>query len=465
MNFLEVQTDGTFNFTPQWDTPPIANIDGCPPEFIGTYILFPIGENSNQIFNVTSFDSATGQIIGTVDLGQIPASGTAFGYGLNRCESVDSYPSWNVNFTVQALYVNYSKNPIEPYITTAPTATTEIEIFAETYRSSEVFVSLGVFTYRADNQGVISIDVSKILDAHLGNNIRQESINALVNLSPSGAMYYYSCKWYFSSRYQSGGTWSEWVEGEQRFVVYGGRAYEDVDNNNINLSPGWLTSQSEILSAINKPTTLTALIGLANSYYFRISDYDDDGVLIDTTLNNFSTNYDSTVYFYQHTPIGRTAVAELLDSNQNPIDSIDIRTRPSASETAEFIYLSGSGGFRNLSCEGTKVSVIESSQDVYENQKPSAYYMNNDIANFRIWKAKGVKRYKVSTGFLPQSFIQEQIQDFLLSPYRYVWDVDRWIPIICSTKSFEFLNNKETNLRSFTFEYRHAFEDNIYTNR
>jgi len=235
MYTLQMQTDVPFNFTPQWDSPPIANIDGCPAEFVGTYILFPIGENVNQIFTVTTFDSATGQIIGTVDLGQIPASGTAFGYGLNRCESVDSYPSWNVNFVVEELYYNYSKNPIEPYISSAPTAVTEIEIFAETLRSSEVFVSLGVFTYRADNNGIVSIDVSKILDAHLGNNIRQESINALVTYAPSGPMYYYSSRWYYSRRYQSGGTWPECVDGEQRLVLYGGRAYEDLENNTIKL--------------------------------------------------------------------------------------------------------------------------------------------------------------------------------------------------------------------------------------
>jgi hypothetical protein len=465
MNFLEVQQDGTFNYTPQWDYSPLGNIDGCPPEFVGTFILFPIGENVSEIFNVISFDNSTGQIIGTVDLAQIPSSGTAFGYGLNRCDTSDSYPSWNVNYTIQQLFVHYSKNPIEPYIATAGSATTEVEIFAETYRSSEVYVSLGVFTYRADNAGLVSIDISKILDAHLGNNVKQGTINSVAQSSVYGAMYYNDCLFYVSYRYQSAGTWTEWQSTDPRIVVYGGRAYEDVSTENLNLSPGWLTSESEILSAINKQTILTALIGLAGNYYFRISDYDDDGILIDTTLYNIGTNFDYTIYFLKVNPIGRTAIAELLDTNQDLIDSIDIRTRASAEETTEFLYFSGSGGWRNLSCEGTKISVIESNQELYENEKPSAYYLQSDIANLRVWKTKGIKRYKVATGFLPQGFIQEQIQDFLLSPYRYVWDVDKWIPIICTTKSFEFLNNKETNLRSFTFEYRHSFEDNIYTNR
>jgi hypothetical protein len=465
MNFLEVQMDGTFNYTPQWDSPPLGNIEGCPPEFIATYILFNIGINSTGIFNVTNFDSATGQIIGTVDLSQIPATGTAFGYGLNRCETADSFPSWNVEFTVQESFIHYSKNPIEPYIVSAGSATTEVEIFAETLRSSETYVSLGVFTYRADNAGNVPIDISKILDAHLGNNVKQDTINSVAQSNVNGPMYYNNCLFYVSYRYQSAGTWTEWESTDPRIVVYGGRAYEDVSTENLNLSPGWLTSESEILSAINKPTVVTALLGLAGDYYFRISDYDEDGILIDTTLYSISINFDYTIYFQKVTPIGRTAIVELLDTNQNPIDSIDIRTRASAEETTEFLYFSGSGGWRNLSCEGTKISVIESNQELYENEKPSAYYLQSDIANFRVWKTKGIKRYKVATGFLPQGFIQEQIQDFLLSPYRYVWDVDKWIPIICTTKSFEFLNNKETNLRSFTFEYRHAFEDNIYTNR
>ena len=86
MNTLIVNQDGSFNYTPSWDSAPTGNIDGCSPEFVGTYILFPIGDNSNEIFTVTSFDSATGQIIGTVDLGLIPSS--KFEKGL--CSVVDN---------------------------------------------------------------------------------------------------------------------------------------------------------------------------------------------------------------------------------------------------------------------------------------------------------------------------------------------------------------------------------------
>lgn len=466
MNTLIVNQDGSFNYTPEWDSQPIGNIDGCSPEYIGSYVLFSIGDNVDDIFNVTTFDPATGQIIGTVNLSSIPSTGTAFGYGLVRCDSTDSFPSWNVLFSVQQLFVHYSKNPIEPYITSASGALTEIEIFAETYRSSELFTSLGTFSLRADNSAIVNIDISKIIDAHLSNIVRGDGLSPIVVYGGQSApMYYHSCKYYVSSRYQSGGSWTEWISTEERIAVFGGRAYEDLSTENLNLLPGWLTNQSEVLSAINKPTAMTALLGLAGDYYMRFSDYDENGNLLGTQLFSIVINVDYTVYLWNYTPIGQTSVAELLDSSQSVIESINIRVRTSGAEVAEFIYLSGSGGFRSLSCEGTKISSIESSQELYESEKPSAYYLGTDISNFRVWKSKGIKRYKVATGFLPQDFIQEQIQDFLLSPIRYVWDVDKWIPIIVNTKASEYLNNKELNLRSFTFEYRHSFEDNIYNNR
>jgi hypothetical protein len=468
MNTLIVNQDGSFNYTPSWDSAPIGNIDGCSPEYIGSYVLFPIGDNVDEIFNVTSFDTATGQIIGTVNLNAIPSTGTAFGYGLVRCDSTDSYPSWNVLFSVQQLYVHYSKNPIEPYITSGSQAVTEVEIFAETYRSSDVFISLGVFSFRADNSAIVYMDISKILDAHLSNLVRYDGLGPYVTYGGQSApMYYHSCKYYISSRYKEGGTFTEWNDQEQRIVVFGGRAYEDLSTENLNLTSGWLLpdTQTEILSAINKPTTLNALLGLAGSYYIRFSDYDELGNLLGTQLFNIVTNFDYIVYLWTYQPIGQTTIAELLDTTQAVIDTVTIRNRTSGAEVTEFLYLSGSGGFRNLSCEGSMISTIENNQELYETEKPSAYYLQTDIANFRVWKSKGVKRYKTATGFLPQNFIKEQVQDFILSPIKYVWDVNKWIPIIMNTKAAEYLNNKETNLRSFVFEYRHAFEDNIYNNR
>lgn len=467
MNSIEVLLDGTFDFTPQWSFSPLGNIDGCPPEYIGTYCLFPLGENESEIFSVTSFDDTTGQITGTVNTNLIPSTGIAFGYGLNRCDGLASYPDLgNVSYSVQQLFMYYSKNPIEPLITTQSNAVTEVEIFAETYRSSEVFISLGIFTFRADVSGNVSVDISKILDAHLSNIIRETNLAPFIDYGEAqGPMYWHSCLYYVSSRYKSAGIWTSWADSEPKIIVNGGRAYEDLSTENYVLSTGWLTSQLEILSPINRPTNLTLLLGQEATYYVQITDYDENGSLIDTVTNSIETNHHSTVYFFSHTPVGKSTVAQLYDSNENLLDTIDIRTRTSVPDSTEFFYLSGSGGFRNLSCEGAKISVIESAQEIYEREKPSAYYMQNDISNFNVWKTKGIKRYKISTGFLPQEFISEQIQDFLLSPMRYVWDNGKWIPIIVTTKSAEFLNNKELNLRSFTFEYRHSFEDNIYNNR
>ena len=467
MNSIQVLLNGTFDFTPQWDYSPLGNLDGCPPEFVGTYILFPLGENAEEIFSVTSFDNTTGRIIGTVNVSLIPASGIAFGYGLAKCDTVDSYPSLgNINYSVQELYMYYSKNPIEPAITTEPSAVTEVQIFAETYRSSEVFESLGTFSFRADISGNISVDISKILDAHLSNIIRGDNLSPFISYGYSqGPLFWHSCLYYISTRYKSSGTWSSWIDSEQKVIVNGGRAYEDLNTENYLLTTGFLTSQSQILSPINKATNLTLLFGQKGTYYIQVTDYDENGGLIDTVLNSILIGNHSTVYFFSHNPVGKSSVAQLYDSNENLLDTIDIRTRTDVPDSTEFLYLSGSGGFRNLSCEGAKISLIESAQEIYEREKPSAYFMQNDLSNFNIWKSKGIKRYKISTGFLPQEFISEQIQDFLLSPMRYVWDNGKLIPIIVTTKSAEFLNSKELNLRSFTFEYRHSFEDNIYNNR
>jgi len=53
------------------------------------------------------------------------------------------------------------------------------------------------------------------------------------------------------------------------------------------------------------------------------------------------------------------------------------------------------------------------------------------------------------------------IQDFLLSPYKFLSDrysLNR--PVIVETKNAEYMDDYKTELRSFSFEFRYLFEIN-----
>ena len=93
LNEVIINADGTFNFIPEWEENPITNMPGCAPEFIGAYVYFELGTASPTI---TSFDTSTGQVIGSVDLGTLVGDSLLFGYGFEDCSTIPSSPSVNV---------------------------------------------------------------------------------------------------------------------------------------------------------------------------------------------------------------------------------------------------------------------------------------------------------------------------------------------------------------------------------
>ena len=129
----------------------------------------------------------------------------------------------------------------------------------------------------------------------------------------------------------------------------------------------------------------------------------------------------------------------------------------------EFVFLSLRNGWRTLTCTANLTSILEVSQNTYEKQQQFEYYDSDNIAITEVWRAVGMKRFKVATGFMPELMIDQLLQDFALSPKKFKWDsnLGKFIPIVVSTKSVEYLNSTRQGLRSFSFEYRPAFENNM----
>jgi len=460
LNQVVINADGTFNFIPEWEENPITNMPGCAPEFIGSYVFFTVGVVT---VTVTTFDTSTGQIIGSVDLETLGEETLLFGYGFEDCASIPSFPSVNVPFIYAASKCYYSKNPINVSIETfSPFNTIEIRVYAQPFNGSTGdFVLLGTFRFISDALKFVNQDISSILDAYCLKVLKTSIPN---NNNVVEELPLHSLEFYTSSRYYDSGTWSSWVDSQIDYVLFGGRGYEEVTSGNLELISQFLLTNENNFLSLAIDSAVYVLIKSAGTYAYTI-----DFVLFDGTMNgNISdtviTTNDWSVVKIPINPIDETYKSTITID----IDGIDISTDFISDlyphqDIEEFVFLSLRNGWRTLSCTANLTSILEVSQNTYEKQQQFEYYDADNIATTEVWRAVGMKRFKVATGFMPEQMIDQLLQDFALSPKKFKWDNDlgKFIPVVVSTKSVEYLNSTRQGLRSFSFEYRPAFENNM----
>ena len=460
LNEVIINADGTFNFIPEWEENPIINMPGCAPEFIGAYVYFELGTASPTI---TSFDTSTGQIIGSVDLGTLVGDSLLFGYGFEDCSSIPSSPSVNVPFIIDTSKCFYSKNPINVSVETfSPFNTTEIRVYAKPFNGATGdFNLLGTFRFISDALKFVNQDISSILDAYCLKVLKTSVPN---NNNVVEELPLHSFEFYTSSRYYDSGTWSSWVDSQNDYVLFGGRGYEEVTTGNLELTSQFLlTNQNNFLSlAIDSAFYL--LIKSAGNYDYQIDFYLFDGTMNGNTAGSITTTNDWSVVKIPINPVDETYKSTVIIG----IDGINLSTDFISDlypheQIEEFVFLSLRNGWRTLTCTANLTSILEVSQNTYEKQQQFEYYDANNIATTEVWRTVGMKRFKVATGFMPEQMIDQLLQDFVLSPKKFKWDSDlgKFIPVVVSTKSVEYLNSTRQGLRSFSFEYRPAFENNM----
>ena len=124
-----------------------------------------------------------------------------------------------------------------------------------------------------------------------------------------------------------------------------------------------------------------------------------------------------------------------------------------------FMFENSLGGIDTLRTtgQGSKSSQVEF--EISENILPYNYDVQQ--GQFRQGNYSMRNTYELSTGHLSKAYA-DYLQEFLMSPKRYVLRNGKRIPIVLDTKSFEI--SKDRNFRYYLrFEYKNVFAEEVYT--
>lgn len=355
----------------------------------------------------------------------------------------------------------FSKNPI---IATASSfsdfAKIELEIFLEKFDVYDSYKSLGVFTLRADGNGSLSEPIETILDAGLiadfPNIYVPETTDPFLAFDVPGAVR----KYYFRTREFNDGEWTTWVDSAINMVMYGGQPSHEFNNTWKDVeSPKFLAW--EFVAGGSVQVLMPSM--QAKSYVFLPTADECTYTVIYQTLAGadyvaYTSTYtppraNSVVTIPIFRPISNTFKSNFkLKVVVGPYDPVcDFFYNKNPVPKITFSFINSMGGISYIPCSASISKSIEISQSVYElpNKKSE------------VWKISGSKKHKVSTGFYESHLLEIAIQDFLLSPYKFLTDnISYNRPIIVETKNAEYMDDYKSELRSFTFEFRYLFEIN-----
>jgi hypothetical protein len=359
--------------------------------------------------------------------------------------------------------LSYSKNPINVSIETfSPFNTTEIRVYAKPYNGATGdFVLLGTFRFISDASKFVNQDISPILDAYC---LKVLKTSIPTNNNNAEELPLHSIEFYSSYRYYNSGSWSSWEDSQIDYVLYGGRGYEEVTSGNLELTTQFLLTNENNFLSLTIDSAVYVLIKTAGTYTYTIDFFLVDGTMNGNRTDEIITTNDWSVVKIPINPFDETYKSTITMN----FAEIDLTTDFYSDfyphqQIEEFVFLSLRNGWRTLTCTANLTSILEVSQNTYEKQQQFEYYDSDNIAITEVWRAVGMKRFKVATGFMPELMIDQLLQDFALSPKKFKWDsnLGKFIPIVVSTKSVEYLNSTRQGLRSFSFEYRPAFENNM----
>jgi hypothetical protein len=361
----------------------------------------------------------------------------------------------------------HSLNPILASFTTPdPYLPVELEVYIENADTDDVFDSLGTFSLISDAEGGVAERIESALHAALMER---------VDLSmPSGAITAaivlgISRKFKFRHRHFVSDAWSSWTNSSTDFVVLGGQPFEDFANtfNTVAASaPIVLLPETSAIGLKIAQGYIDVLCQAAGTASVRHLYFNSSGASIPDHEETVSLDREYRVVRVPVFPPGDGR--EQYFSVEVTVDGVTrtvqlVVDRQYRHKSYNFCWLSSRGGWAFLETQTGKVATLEVSQNVAERYAPAQYFDQADISTARVWKTKGMKRIKTATGFWPAEYLDITIQDFMLSPLRFVWDQDRnrWIPILVNSRSATYLDESGSNIRSYMFEFSPAFDTNL----
>lgn len=348
-------------------------------------------------------------------------------------------------------------NPFEPV---------ELEIFLEKLTPLDTYTSLGVFTFAADSDSEISERIDMVLHAAMMADIQKLTPKAETE---SFEVPEFSRKFKYRTRYFSEEAWSSWTDSDIDQLVFGGLAFEDFNGafaTQSELAPTIFKLGTQLLSPYAAPGYVYVLAHENEDVGWEFKSYEFDGTVGTTTTG---THEVSRRYAVVAIPIVPPAAGKSPFFNfkatvdgvaRNTTMFFDLEAR---AQRYDFAYLSAAGGWAYLPCHGSMARMIEVTQQVAERNTPGNYHEQENISQFLVWDTRGNRKIELATGYMPQAFLEPVIQDFLLSPMRFMYDTtaSKWLPVLVNTKSANYHEDWQTNLRSFKFEIRPAYETNL----
>jgi hypothetical protein len=361
----------------------------------------------------------------------------------------------------------YSKNPIPISVTTtAANEAVEVEVFIEKVNTPDNFTSLGTFTFTSNASSLVFTQINSILDAAMAAEIVGSIPDGKTDaqLVPEA-----SRKYYYRHRHYDDGAWTSWTEEEEEFVLLGGQPYEEYTDGfaaSAATGPTILSPETALLACTIAAGWVYVLIQAAGEVDYEFTHYNTDGDADGTVTGNITT---TRAYQVIRIPIalpttdqsaffGLSVTADSVTRNASLMVN-----NSSQLTTNDFTYLNSRGGWSFLPCYANLSRSLDVSQNTAEVGPDASYYEANDVSQYKIWKTEGRKKFKTATGFLPQDHLDVVLQDFMLSPLRFIWNADlqKWIPVIVTSKSAEYRDDLGGNLRSFAFEFQYLFDNNL----
>jgi hypothetical protein len=462
-NAIQIKRDGTFSFTPHFDTSPLSGLEGCDPTFVGTFENVSVDALSSE-WAISSLNATTGAMVGTVDLLSIPIDGVCpWALQVVTCEGGTSIVQVLIPYEVMAMKAVFSLNPISAkYYATDYLQNTELEIFAETESYSEVFKSLGTFSINSNDSILISERIDHVLNAWLLRSIAESlpietALDSYIETQLSARFYF---------RYRTFGlTWSEWAESEPNMVVYGGEPYEEFNGegiSNVFMQPQEIAFKSYGLDHFFY--FLFDAASISNSMLYTI--YDLQGTTVENIyITQTTTQPFQIVRFKVPSIVGFLPEMKIRFFSEIALTApISVFQNPTPNPaTSDFVFLNSKGGWSFLPCEGYADKQLEFERSGFETSVYADYFSNSNFSQYSSFKINGRKKQVMRSGFYPQKMLSIVAQDFMLSPFKFLWnsELSKFLPIIVSNKSLEYQSDFRTNVRSFSFEFQFAFDSNL----
>lgn len=450
LNRIEIAVDQSFDFTPEFEFP------GDP--FAFTVELIP-----NPRFIVSSLNDETGQAIGQYSIDD---------FGPDYLVYV-IYPEGEESFQLKAYLegfedpvIKYCKNPILLMVEAGESdSTIEIEVFAEKTYQTDEFTSLGVFRFRTNQDGNLVEQVESLLAAWLSEKIRFSLPFIGIGSGPVRDVHQIA-RWYCTWRVAVDGVFGPRKTTNVNIVVYGGHPEEQFFN-------GFNLEAYDIIPQSSGQRQMVPVYAPAFIYFLC------KGTEASITWNYFSKGgepaapIEQSAYLVEPWTILRLPVA-LPNPEQSSNFTCTVTVGISSTtmnlfvgginsvRNYEFTFINGKGGWSYLCCTASASRILDVNQSVSEAVIDPASALETRVPQYNVFGISGRKRVKVATGYMAAIDLEVLMQDFVLSPLKYIWNqpLEKWIPVILITKSIEYKDD-DRFLRSAVFEFQYAFDNNI----